>query len=194
MLYKHRQTDTRMHTHNTLQCLACSLFNVDQADRAYRDIQPLGFPRRALGTRCRFSLQSRDDRNSDHWSVGPIKKNLIEFCQHSISFQLSQTLVQSVVSQPNLANFATSANAEWLFYVAHSHLVARRSVWVVGVALAGLAPVPACHVPGVGCAAVTVLTNHVGEAVALAAAAIAVALICRRAAGGVAAQTVADAL
>lgn len=65
---------------------------------------------------------------------------------------------------------------------------------MIGVTVAGLAPCPACNVPGVGCAAVTVLTNHVGQAVALAAAALAVAVTWRRAAGGLAAQTVADAL
>lgn len=65
---------------------------------------------------------------------------------------------------------------------------------MIGVAIAGLAPRPTRHVPGVGCTAVTLLTNHVGQAVALAAAALAVAVARRRAAGGLAAQTVADAL
>lgn len=65
---------------------------------------------------------------------------------------------------------------------------------MIGVTVAGLAPCPACNVPGVGCAAVTVLANHVGQAVALAAATLAVAVTWRRAAGGLAAQTVAHAL
>lgn len=65
---------------------------------------------------------------------------------------------------------------------------------MIGVTVAGLAPGPACNVPGVGCAAVTVLTNYIGQAVTLTAAALAVAVTWRWAAGRLAAQTVADAL
>lgn len=68
------------------------LFKADQAKRAYPDTPPQGSPRKALGTRCRFSLQSRDDRNSGHWSVGPITKKVMEFCYLSISSLLSHSL------------------------------------------------------------------------------------------------------
>lgn len=93
----------------------------------------------------------------------------------------------SISPQVKLCQVSTPTNSS-------SHLVARGPVRVVGVTVAGLAPCAACNVPGVGCAAVTVLTNHVAQAVALAAAALAVAVAWRRAAGGLATQTVADAL
>lgn len=74
------------------------------------------------------------------------------------------------------------------------HLIARRPVRVLGVTVAGLTPLSARHVPGVGRALVAVLTNHIGQAVTLAAAAVAVTVAGRWTAGGLAAQTVADAL
>lgn len=63
-----------------------------------------------------------------------------------------------------------------------------------GVAVAGLTAAAARHVPGVGGAAVAVLTDHVGEAVTLTAAALAVTVAGRRTAGGVAAQLVTHTL
>lgn len=62
------------------------------------------------------------------------------------------------------------------------------------VAVAALTAGTAGHVPGVGRTAVTVLTNHVGSAMALAAAAVAVAVGGGLAAGLVAAQLIADTL
>ncbi len=54
------------------------------------------------------------------------------------------------------------------------HLIAGWPVRVFGVAVAGLTAVAARHVPGVGCTAVTLLTDHILEAVTLTAAAVAV--------------------
>lgn len=63
-----------------------------------------------------------------------------------------------------------------------------------GVAVAGLTAAAARHVPGVGRAAVAVLTDHVGEAVTLTAAAVAVTVTGGRTAGGIAAQLVTNTL
>lgn len=63
---------------------------------------------------------------------------------------------------------------------------------MLGVAGAGLAALPAAQVPEVGAAAVAALALHVGQAVALPAAPIALALL-GPAGAGVGAQRVAGA-
>lgn len=60
---------------------------------------------------------------------------------------------------------------------AKTHLIAGRPVRMVGVAVTRLAAVAARHVPGVGRALIAVLTNHVWQAVTLAAAAVTVTVI-----------------
>ena len=62
------------------------------------------------------------------------------------------------------------------------------------VAGAALAAEAARHVPGVGRAAVAVLTDHVGQAVTLPAAPVAVTVAGGRTAGRLAAQLVAHTL
>lgn len=69
-------------------------------------------------------------------------------------------------------------------------LVAGRPVRVLGVAVAALTPEAACHIPGVGCTAVAILTGHVGQAGTLTAAAVAVTISRRGAAGRAGAQLV----
>lgn len=75
-----------------------------------------------------------------------------------------------------------------------AHLVAGRSVRVFGVTVTGLTAGAARHVPGVGSATVTVLTDHIWEAATLTAAAVAVTVAGWWTAGGLAAQMVTDAL
>lgn len=57
-----------------------------------------------------------------------------------------------------------------------NHLVTGRPVRVIGVAAARLAAAAARHVPRVGCALAAVLADHVGQAAALPAAALTVAV------------------
>lgn len=63
-----------------------------------------------------------------------------------------------------------------------------------GVAVAALTAGAAGHVPGIGGAAVAVLTDNVGQAVTLTAAAIAVAVAGGRTAGLVGSQCVTNTL
>lgn len=63
-----------------------------------------------------------------------------------------------------------------------------------GIAVAALTAVAAGHVPGVRRAAVTVLTDHVGSAVTLTTAAVAVAVGGGLTAGFTAAQLITDTL
>lgn len=54
------------------------------------------------------------------------------------------------------------------------NLVAGQPVRVFGIAVAGLTAAATRHVPGVGRAAVAVLTDYIGQAVTLTAAAVTV--------------------
>lgn len=65
---------------------------------------------------------------------------------------------------------------------------------MVGVAAARLAAAAAGHVPGVGGALIAVLADHVGQAAALPAAAVALTVVGRRTGGRLAAQVVANTL
>lgn len=75
-----------------------------------------------------------------------------------------------------------------------SHLIARSLVRVFGVAAASPAAAAPRQVPGVGCAAVAVLANDVGEAETLSTAAVTVTVARCGAAGCVRAKLVADTL
>lgn len=79
-----------------------------------------------------------------------------------------------------------------LFPCPCSHLVAGRAQGVLWVAGTGLAALPTAQVPEVGAAAVTALSLHVGQAVALPTVQIAMALL-GTAGAGVSAQRVAGA-
>lgn len=74
--------------------------------------------------------------------------------------------------------------------IAH-HLIAGRPNGVLRIAITGLTATTTRHVPRVGCTAVTVLTNHVWEAVTLATGTVAVTVARCWTGGRLAAQRVA---
>lgn len=110
-------------------------------------------------------------------------------CVYTISPQLRHN--KDLQTNTRHTTFVSIDYNIWIF---GRHLIAGCPIRVFGVTVAGLTATATCHVPGVGRTAVTVLTDHVREAVTLTAAAVTVTVARWWTAGGIAAQLITNTL
>lgn len=99
---------------------------------------------------------------------------LVQGCNHKqgdLSLTAAQPPKSCHVDPPS-----SLLTRRWLPWAAAPHLITGWPEGMGSIAAAGGAPRPAGQLPGVGCTAVTVLADHVGEAVALPRGLVALAV------------------